>query len=105
MAGEGVSQDYSLALHWLQKAAQKGDDVAQYWLGKMYSDGMSVPVNLKRAFCLFERAAKQGLAEAQHEVGVAYSEGRGVRHSDAHAVEWFRTGAEQGHDQCQARLV
>jgi TPR repeat protein len=36
LAGEGVSQDYSLALHWLQKAARKGDDVAQYALGKMY---------------------------------------------------------------------
>ena len=60
-----MSQDYSLALQWLPKAARKGDDVAQYLLGKMYSEGMGVPVDLKRAFRLFECAAKQGLAEAQ----------------------------------------
>jgi TPR repeat protein len=70
----------------------------------MYSEGMGVPVNLKRAFRLFECAAKQGRVEAQYEVGVAYLEGRGVRKSDAQAIEWFRPGAEQGEAQCQARL-
>jgi TPR repeat protein len=94
----------TLALHWLQKAARKGDDVAQYWLGKMYSEGIGVPVNLKRAFRLFERAAKHGLVEAQYEVGVAYAEGRGVTDSNAHAVKWFRAGAEQGHAPCQCKL-
>jgi hypothetical protein len=73
-------------------------------LGKIYSEGMGVPVSLKRAFRLFERAAKQGLAEAQYEAGVAYSEGKGVRHSDPQAIEWFRAGAEQGDAQCQCRL-
>jgi TPR repeat protein len=50
---------------------------------------MGVPVNLKRAFRLFECAAKQGRVEAQYEVGVAHLEGKGLRKSDAQALNGF----------------
>ena len=36
-AGEDVPQDYKKALKWFQKAANQGDDNAQYHLGLMYA--------------------------------------------------------------------
>ena len=37
IAGDGVEQDFALALSWLKKAADQGLDRSIYTLGKMYT--------------------------------------------------------------------
>ena len=42
-AGHGVPKDYSQAAAWYLKAADQGNDSAQFNLGQAYADGKGVP--------------------------------------------------------------
>ena len=41
--GEGVEQDYQMAIKWYRLAAEQGDGSAQFNLGRMYERGQGVP--------------------------------------------------------------
>ena len=41
--GKGVSQNYTEALKWFNKAAKQNDPKAQYNLGVIYASGVGVP--------------------------------------------------------------
>ena len=85
-------------------AAKQGDAVAQYKLGKAYSDGEGVDKDPRKAVDWFREAAEQGQVDAQAELGHAYMKGDGVRKNRRQAVEWLRKAAEQGHMVAQAAL-
>jgi hypothetical protein len=55
--GHGVSQDYTQALIWYRKAADQGNDRAQFGLGLMYANGHGVPQDYVRAHMWFNIAA------------------------------------------------
>ncbi len=59
-AGDGVPQDYKLAINWLRKAAEQGDAGAQLGLGVMYAKGEGVPQNDINAYAWHSLAAAQG---------------------------------------------
>jgi TPR repeat protein len=63
LAGRGVQQDYHEAALWFQKAADGGNRNANYFLGKIYEDGLglirpslSTPSTLLRIWGLQVRA-------------------------------------------------
>ena len=47
--GEGVTENYSQALKWFRKAADKGNAEAQDSIGTMYYEGKGVTENYSRA--------------------------------------------------------
>ncbi|WP_270920483.1 caspase family protein [Parasedimentitalea psychrophila] len=102
--GEGVSQDYALAMQWYRKAAEQGYAYAQNRLGYMYQNGLGVPESDREAATWFRKAAEQGHAEAQYGLGQMYQKGRGVPESDREAATWYRKAAEQGHTMAQNSL-
>ena len=55
--GQGVPQDYAEAMKWYRKAADQGDDTAQYNLGLMYYNGRGVPQDYVAAHKWFSLAA------------------------------------------------
>ena len=59
--GEGVSQDYTKAFQWFEKAANKGMAEAQYNLGIFYDDGKGVRQNKATAKEYFGKACDNGL--------------------------------------------
>ena len=63
--GLGVSQSYSEAFNWYQKAAEQGIAQAQYNLGVMYERELGVSQSYTEAAKWFREAAKQGDVEAQ----------------------------------------
>ena len=67
--GEGVSQDYNIALDWLRQAADEGYAPAQYMMGRMYYHGEGVDKDYKEALIWFKKAADQGYDEAQYRLG------------------------------------
>ena len=95
-AGQGVAQDYALAVYWYRKAADQGDAPAQLNLGNLYEAGQGVAQDYFQAVYWFRKAADQGLAEGQTNLGIMYAKGQGVTRDYALAVQWFRKGAEQG---------
>jgi len=90
-------KDYGTALHAWQPLAQRGNAVAQNWLGRMYQQGLGVHKDEMEAVRLYRQAAAQGYAAAQSNLGFMYAEGRGVAKDETEAVRLFRQAAAQGY--------
>ena len=67
--GNGVSQDYEIAVGWFTKAANNGDAIAQYTLGNLHTTGEYISTDYKKAIEWYEKAANQGHIKAQLELG------------------------------------
>lgn len=89
-------KDYAKAVELWQPLAERGDPLAQYYLGTLYAEGNGVEQDDAAAFKLFLRAANRGNAAAQYNVGASYAAGVGVRKSDGDAAKWFARAANQG---------
>jgi hypothetical protein len=88
----------------VRKLAEAGDDLAQYALGKMYSDGEGTEKNAAEGVKWALKSAAQGNPEAQCNVGYAYAQGKGLEADDKKAVEWYRSAAENGSPIAQYNL-
>jgi TPR repeat protein len=98
--------DQDMASRYL-RAAQSGDDEAQFYLGALYSAGVGVPRSDEEAFRWFSRAADQGHAHSMLIVAGLYAVGRGVQKNNINAYKWayivnnasrvdeFRNGSRQ----------
>jgi len=56
--------DYATAARQFESAARDGDSDAQYWLGRIYGDGLGRPRDPVTAYGWFDRAAAQGHHDA-----------------------------------------
>lgn len=63
--GQGVPEDYDMALRLFHLAADQGDADAQNNLGGMYAEGLDVEPNPVQAYMWFELAAERGHAMAR----------------------------------------
>ena len=102
--GEGVPENDAEAATWYRKAAEQGNDSAQWRLGAMYNYGWGVPEDDAEAVRWYRLAAEQGHASAQYNLGAMYDYGEGVPENDAEAATWYRKAAEQGNASAQSNL-
>jgi len=51
--GDGVPEDDTKAAHWYRKAAEQGDEHAQFKLGFLYAKGECVPEDDVQAYAWF----------------------------------------------------
>jgi hypothetical protein len=79
--------DQDMASRYL-RAAQSGDDEAQFYLGALYAAGVGVPRSDQEAFRWFSRAADQGHSHAMLLVAGFYATGRGVEKNNVEAYKW-----------------
>jgi localization factor PodJL len=56
--------DYATAARQFESAARDGDSDAQYWLGRIYADGLGRPRDPVTAYGWFDHAAAQGHHDA-----------------------------------------
>ena len=91
-----TDEKYPEALKWYRKAAEKGHIEAQYLLGRCYSEGISVKIDMAEAVKWFRKSAERGYAPAEYSLGFCYTNGNGVQKDMTEAVKWFRKAAEQG---------
>ena len=97
-------QDYATALRAWRPLAQRGDALAQTWLGWLYEQGQGVVKDEAEAVQWYRKAAAQGNDDAQKNLGVLYTEGRGVAQDAYEAVRWYRKAALQGNASAQHNL-
>ncbi len=90
------NRDYVKALTEFLPLAQRGNALAQFRMGEMYSEGEGVQKDEKEGLRWYRLAAEQGNASAQSSLGGMYYEGHGVQKDDKEAARWFRLAAEQG---------
>jgi len=60
----GATQNFSEAIRWFRKAAERGEGSAESMLGVMYFKGEGVAVNLAESFKWFNHAAARGDADS-----------------------------------------
>ncbi len=100
--GNGVIKDHAKAAQWFEKAASRGDTMAQFALGLLYFDGRVIPQDYSKAAFWLEKAATQddrGAREvrmAQVLLSLLYAKGRGVPQDVNHAGHWYNGANVKG---------
>jgi TPR repeat protein len=102
--GKGVAKDYTEAVKWYRKAADRGFANAEANLGSLYANGEGVEKDTAQAVKWFRKAADQGDAVAQYDLGLAHETADGVRQDYTEAAQWYRKAAEQGLADAQVNL-
>jgi TPR repeat protein len=93
--GEGVTQDYTEAVHWFTLAAEQGHILAQATLGAYYWAGRGVPQDLTKAYYWSVLAQAGGDQASKYRVAVLTSRmSRGqVVAAQQQADDWLRNFA------------
>jgi uncharacterized protein len=90
-----IRRDVLRAAHWLQQAAQQGDQIACHLLGLLFYTGYEdISTNKQNAAQWLAMASD--IPEAQNLLGIMYSNGIGVPKSCATALELFHRAANAG---------
>jgi TPR repeat protein len=80
-----------------------GDPAGCTFLGMLYSDGIGVAQDGRRAADLFERACLGGNAAGCLHLAIAYESGRGIRTDAVQARRWYEQACRGGASQaCRA---
>lgn len=83
---------------WLAPA-NEGDMEAQYYVARIYANGMDdVPVDYAQAATWYQRAAGQGSKEAKQELGYLYEQGLGVEKDLLRALNLQRDASGLGEE-------
>ena len=97
--------DYETAMAECLPAAEAGDPIGQFCIGRMYANGFGVAMDDALALQWYGMAAEQGHAEALYNLGVMHANGWGVPMDDAAAAEFFTKAAELGSALAQMSLA
>ena len=90
----GVTQAQTQSLDDLRKAAQDGDNHAEFSFAMRLKDGDGVTKNPQGAFCWMHRAAEHGYPGAWFSVAIMYAMGDGIAKDNVEAYKWFTLDAE-----------
>src|SRR3984885_4966724 len=89
----------TLSLKRWQPLAEKDNVEAQYYLARIYANGMDgVPVDYSQAAKWYERAAKKKYAPAMQELGYLYEQGLGVQKDALAGLNLQREASGLGED-------
>lgn len=83
-------KDYATALREWTPLAEKGNAIAQNYLGQMYQSGKGVKQNYKEAVKWFTLSAEQKHVIAQYNLGKMYDQGLGVEKDYDKALKLYR---------------
>ncbi len=98
---QATQQDY---VEQCQRAAKKGNVVAQNTLGFLYLHGQGIGQDDKAAAKWFKIAADNGYAAAQYNLAVMYKLGQGLLQSHPESIRWMQASANQNYTDAQVNL-
>lgn len=96
-------RDYKEAARWFEKACEKNNPVALYYLGTIYYDGEGVTKDYKKAFALLKKAVELEYYPAYVYLGTIYEEGHGVEKNENEAYKLYQAAALHGDDDAMFR--
>lgn len=91
------SDDESLLVPWLEKAASSGYAPAQAWLGDLRLKQALTDGEKADAFRLVQEGADGGCVDAYFMISRAYQSGRFVSRNQEESIKWLRKAALAGH--------
>jgi TPR repeat protein len=106
---EGVAAqsrgDLPAAMSAFQDAAGRGEDAAEYALGRLYLTGQGGAQDYAAARGWFQKAAAQGNPGAAYQLGQICEGGLGEPRDYAAALLWYRQSAARGYGPAQINLA
>lgn len=96
-------EDYKQAVHWCEKAAEQGDEVAMLYLGLLYQN-LYGKENEKFIYWI-KKSAEKGYSLAQDYLGSMYYEGVSITQNYKQAFYWFEKAAKLGDPNAQNSLA
>jgi hypothetical protein len=102
--GDGVPQNFGLAVYWYQMAVEHGLDEALCNLGYMHSSGNGVPKDTFLAVKYYKQAADQGYPRAIYNLGYMYCHGNGVPEDKKEACRLYQLATDKGYCLAQHNL-
>lgn len=103
--GKGCGRDLGKAVEYYSRAAEAGNDEAQYNMGYCYEEGLGVFRSPARAVKWYRLSAEQGNAKSQNNLGNCYYWGSGVAQDCKEAFKWYTLSAGQGYGWAQYNLA
>ena len=97
LSGRGVGQDFSMAEHWYQKAAEAGDPWAEMQVGYFYDAGIGVTRDPALAAHWYQLSAAGGYGLAKVNLAILYFWGTGVAQDRIMAEHLLREAAAEGY--------
>ncbi len=97
--------DDALAAHWLGRAADHGNAVAQNALGALYQSGRGVHADPAKATQLYLASAAQGNRHAMSNLAVLYAGADEGMKDFSEASRWFERSASLGYVDAQFNLA
>ena len=83
-------------LQQLMNQADNNDPKALFRFGLLYSKGIAMPLNKKKAARFYQKSAELGYAPAKCNLGKMYLRGYGIQQDKQKALELFEQAASQG---------
>ncbi|MCH2227044.1 MAG: sel1 repeat family protein [Candidatus Caenarcaniphilales bacterium] len=84
---------YENLLRCTEKYADNGDAMAQFFMGKIYYEGLKTPRNYKKAFEWYSKSAKQSYRESENQLGTMFDQGKGTVQNYQSAYYWYTRAA------------
>jgi localization factor PodJL len=89
----------------LAEAARKGDPLALFEVGAVYTEGRGVKADLAQAAKWYQRAADAGVTPAEYRLASLYEKGTGVGRDLAKARTLYQQAAEKGNASAMHNLA
>lgn len=103
--GDGVPTNVAKARLWLERAALRGQPVAQNMMGVLHQTGTGVPGDMVAASRWYEASARQGNLKAMTNLGKLFAGGWQQGTDYVKAAEWFAKAAACGDVDAQFDLA
>ncbi|MGL4204972.1 MAG: alpha/beta hydrolase-fold protein [Aeromonadaceae bacterium] len=94
------AKDKRAAFAYFMQAAQQGDGLSAYQVGRAYAQGIGVTPSSSQAIDWYQKAIQQGVDSAMLDLGLIYFNGDGVKQDYAQAKTLFSLASQ--HNQMKA---
>lgn len=78
----------AIGFAYICNAAEKGYAKAQFYLGALFDDGITIRRDYRKARFWYQAAAEQGYPDAMRELSEMYAEGKGGKKNKSLALRW-----------------
>ena len=100
----GEDESKEKAFTYYEKAAEQGNEEAEFWTGRCLALGEGVKTDTSEAVKWYTKAAEKGHPKAQNNLGNCYATGDGIEKNEEKAVKWYRKAADQKETNAQYNL-
>lgn len=97
-------KDYGEALKRYRQAADKGDALAQNFVGWIYQNGLGTAANYAESVKWYQKASAQGFSPAITNMGWCYQNGLGVTADVQEAIKWYQKAIAQGNESAEINM-